>query len=157
MDLIMLSYLGMLASLFAWALALAWRWRTLPAFARQVYDSNVEKGLLDGGINREDYARSYVRVEGPRAASYRCATGFVALLSLPLLVDLFNRIWDMAWRLLGAVEGPYERGFMLHTFMTFVFVMAVMVGLLYLVTAYYYHTRPPTLVEEIERLQGDRK
>ena len=154
MDLVTLSYCGLLVGLVIWAGALVWRWWSLPAFARQVYDSNVEKGLLDAGLDREAYVMAYVRSEGPRAGSYWCATAFVSLLALPGLIELFNRLWDLVWRWMGAIEGPYERGYMLHTFMTFVFVMGVIVGLLYLVTAFYYRTRPPTLAAEIDRLLG---
>ena len=38
-----------------------------------------------------------------------------------------------------------------------VFVMAVLVGLLYLITAYYYRERPPTLASEIKRLEGEKR
>ncbi|MEL6831188.1 MAG: hypothetical protein AAFO63_13740, partial [Pseudomonadota bacterium] len=154
MTLAEISYYGLLLALIAWAIGLAWRWYTLPDFAGQVYDSNVEKNLLNGNIDRDAYIESYVRTEGPRFASYRCATAFAALLALPSLVGVFNWGWDFGWRLMGSIEGPFERGFMLHTFMTFIFVMAVIVAALYLVTAWYYRTAPPTLAEEIKRLEG---
>ncbi len=149
-------YFAMFVPVLIWAGLLAWRWRTLPEFAGEVYDSNVEKGLLNGKIDREAYIRSFVKSEGPRSGIYRCATALAALLALPALVSLFNTIWDTLWRFFGAVEGPYERGYMLHTFLTFLFVMAVLVGVLYLVTAYYYRTAPPTLTSEIKRLEGDQ-
>lgn len=157
MTLAEISYYGLLIALVLWAAGLAWRWYRLPDFAGQVYDSNVEKNLLSGDINRDAYIESYVKTEGPRSATYRCASAFVALLALPSLVTAFNWMWDTVWRFLGAIEGPFERGYMLHTFMTFVFVMAVIVALLYVVTAWYYRTRPPTLAEEVKRLQGETK
>ena len=154
MTLAEISYFALLLGLIGWAAALAWRWYNLPSFAGEVYDSNVEKNLLNGDIDRDAYIESYVKSEGPRSATYRCASAFVALLALPSLVGAFNWMWDAVWRLTGAVEGPFERGYMLHTFMTFVFVMAVIVALLYIVTAWYYRTRPPTLADEIKRLEG---
>ncbi|MEM9226125.1 MAG: hypothetical protein AAGA24_06385 [Pseudomonadota bacterium] len=151
-DPIAIMYFSMFVPILVWAGILVWKWRTLPDFAGEVYDSSVEKGLLSAQIDRAAYIESFVRVEGPRAATYRCAAAFVSLLALPVLVSLFNTIWVTVWRWFGAVEGPYERGYMLHTFLTFVFVMAVIVGALYLVTAFYYRKMPPSLTAEIKRL-----
>ena len=154
LDWVLATYYGLFAMIGAWAAILGWRRYRLPAFAAEVYDSNVDKGLLNPKIDREAYIASYVRTEAPRSGAYRCASAFVSLLAVPMLISLFNMAWDTVWRWFGAVPGPYESGYMLHTFMTFVVVMAVIVGFLYLVTAYYYHTRPPTLAQEIKRLEG---
>ena len=154
-DWVSFFYFGLLGLIAVWGGVLAWQRYKLPDFAGQVYDSNIEKGLLNPAIAREAYVESYVRSEAPRAGVFRCATALFSLLTVPALVSMFNRIWDMGWRALGAVEGPYERGYMLHTFMTFVVVMAVIVGLLYVVTAFYYRTAPPTLAQEIKRLEGE--
>ncbi|MGB2572827.1 MAG: hypothetical protein ACPIE8_01150 [Henriciella sp.] len=156
MDFITLLYFGMIAGLLAWGLGLCWAWSRMGTFAGEVYDSNVELGMLSKDIDREAYIASYIRTEGPRAATYRCLSSIAAGLLLPILIAAFNRIWDGVWRLMGAVEGPFERGYMLHTFLTFVFVMLVIVGMLYLVTAYYYRFMPPTLAEEVERLKGEQ-
>lgn len=150
---IALSYYAMFVPILIWGGMLYWQWLNLPAFAGEVYDSNTEKGLLDPAIGREDYIETYVRTEGPRSGTYRCVAAFFALLVLPVLISLFNTGWDTVWRWLGAVEGPYERGYMLHTFLTFVFVMAVLVGGLYLLTSYYYKRRPPSLTSELKRLK----
>lgn len=154
LDWISITYYGMFGLIAIWAAMLAWRRYKLPDLAGEVYDSNVEKGLLNAAVDRNEFIASFVRAEAPRSGAFRCATAFVSLALVPILVSLFNRVWDMVWRWFGAVPGPYESGYMLHTFMTFVVVMAVIVGFLYVVTAYYYHTRPPTLAQEIKRLEG---
>ena len=152
-----LIYYGMFFVILGWAGVLAWRFYKLPEFAGEVYDSNVEKGLLNADIDRDAYIQTYVRTEWPRSAAFRCGTAFVSLAMMPILIAIFNRIWDSGWLAMGAVPGPFERGYMLHTFMTFIVVMAVIVGLLYVVTAFYYRTAPPTLAQEIKRLEGDMK
>ncbi len=157
MDLITLLYFGMIAGLLVWGAGLFWAWSQLGTFAGEAYDSNVELGMLSEEIDRDAYIASYIKTEGPRSATYRCLSAIGASLLLPILIAAFNRIWDSVWRLMGAIEGPFERGYMLHTFMTFVFVMLVIVGMLYLVTAYYYRFMPPTLAEEVERLKEESR
>ncbi|MEM6535612.1 MAG: hypothetical protein AAF613_08240, partial [Pseudomonadota bacterium] len=97
-DPIAIMYFSMFVPILVWAGILVWKWRTLPDFAGEVYDSSVEKGLLSAQIDRAAYIESFVRVGGPRAATYRCAAAFVSLLALPVLVSLFNTIWVTVWR-----------------------------------------------------------
>ena len=153
-DIVSVMYFGMLAMVAGWAIILALRWRTLPGFAAEVYDSNVEKDLLNGKINRDDYIESYVRAEWPRAGAFRCVTAFVSLLLLPILISIFGDVLETLWRWAGIGFGPYGIGQILQDFVLVLVVMAVFAGLLYLVTSYYYRTAPPTLTQEIKRLEG---
>ena len=137
-----------------WGIWLLVKWRELPDFSNAVYHSMREKGLISDRVRQEDFKESFIRCEAPLAASYRWAAAFVSLVGLPLLIMAFNRTWDFFWRLGGAVPGPLERGYMFHLFMTFVFVMGVVVALLYFVTAHYYRNVPPSLKSEIKRLEG---
>ena len=98
----------------------------------------------------------FIRCEAPMAATYRWFAALISLLALPPLISVFNFEWDTVWRWKGAVAGPLERGYMLHLFMTFVVVMAVIVGFLYLVTARYYRNAPPSLKSEIRRLEKEK-
>ncbi len=153
-DIVSILYFGMMAMVVGWAIILAWRRHTLPEFAGEVYDSNVEKDLLNGKINRDDYIASYVRAEWPRAGAFRCATAFVSLLLLPILVSFFGDALETVWSWAGIGFGPYGIGQILQDFVLVLVVMAAFAGLLYLVTAYYYRTAPPTLTQEIKRLEG---
>jgi len=153
-DIVSVLYFGMLAMVVGWAIILAWRWRTLPSFAAEVYDSNVEKDLLSSQINRDDYIESYVRAEWPRAGAFRCVTAFISLLLLPVLVSIFGDVLETLWRWAGIGFGPYGIGQILQDFVLVLVVMALFAGLLYLVTGYYYRTAPPTLTQEIKRLEG---
>ncbi|WP_084418097.1 hypothetical protein [Henriciella litoralis] len=151
---ILTFYAFMFALLGGWGIWLLMQWRGLPDFSNAVYNSMTEKGLLSPTVGREEFKEAFIRCEAPVAASYRWVSALVSLIALPLLVLIFNTIYDFFWRLGGAVPGPLERGYMFHTFLTFVFVMAVIVGLLYLVTAHYYRHAPPSLKSEIRRLEG---
>ncbi len=154
-DIISVLYFGMFALTVLWAVVLAWRWRSLPGFAGQVYDSNTEKNLLSAKIDRDAYIASYIRTEWPRSGAFRCATAFVSLLLLPVLVSFFGRILETLWRWAGIGFGPYGLGQIVQDFVLILLVMGVFAGLLYLVTAYYYRTAPPTLAQEIKRLEGE--
>lgn len=154
-DAVIWIYFGMFGLIFLWAGWLAWSYKKLPEFAGEVYDSNIEKELLTTRISRDDFIEIYTRSEWPRSAAFRCATAFVSLLLVPILITVFNQVWDAIWNAMGSIPGPFESGYMLHTFMTFLAVMGAIVGLLYLVTAFKYRTAPPTLAQEIRRLEGE--
>ena len=144
----------MFVSLGLWGLWILMKWRELPTFSDAVYDSMKEKELLSDKVTQEDFREIFIRTEAPLAASYRWGAALVSLLALPLLVMGFNNLWDIFWRLGGAVEGPMERGYMFNIFMTFLFVMGVVVLFLYAVTSHYYRNAPPSLKSEIRRLEG---
>ncbi|MBR9836191.1 MAG: hypothetical protein GYB42_13655, partial [Alphaproteobacteria bacterium] len=54
-DWVSFFYFGLLGLIAVWGGVLAWQRYKLPEFAGQVYDSNVEKGLLNPAIEREAY------------------------------------------------------------------------------------------------------
>jgi hypothetical protein len=152
-----LTFYGlMFVALGLWGIYLWMKWRELPDFSNAVYNSMRDKGLLSDRIEREDFKTIFIRCEAPMAATYRWFAALISLLALPPLISVFNFAWDTVWRWTGAVAGPLERGYMLHLFMTFVVVMAVIVGFLYLVTARYYRNAPPSLKSEIRRLEKEK-
>ncbi|WP_018149644.1 hypothetical protein [Henriciella marina] len=150
-------YAMMFVALGLWGIWILMKWRELPTFSKAVYTSMREKNLLSDRVSQEDFKEIFIRTEAPLAASYRWGAALVSLLALPLLVMGFNNLWDLMWRLGGAVPGPFERGYMFNVFMTFVFVMGVIVLFLYAVTSHYYRNAPPSLKSEIRRLEGDRE
>jgi hypothetical protein len=153
---ILTFYALMFVALGLWGLYLLMKWRELPEFSNAVYKSMREKGLLSEKVSREEFKEAFIRCEAPIAASYRWVAALISLVGLPLLISGFNFLWDSIWRFNGAIAGPFERGYMLHVFMTFVVVMGIVVGFLYLVTSHYYRNAPPSLKSEIRRLEGDK-
>ncbi|MEM5516661.1 hypothetical protein WNY37_06845 [Henriciella sp. AS95] len=151
---ILTFYALMFVALGLWGVWLIMKWRELPDFSNAVYNSMVEKGLLSDSVDRDLFKQSFIRCEAPLAGTYRWVAALVSLIALPPLIMAFNWIWDFLWRLGGAVEGPMQRGYMFHSFMTFVFLMAIIVGFLFLVTSHYYRNAPPSLRSEIKRLEG---
>ena len=139
----------------AWGYWLWRKWRDLPHFADTVYEARREQGELGKAITRDMFRQIYTRCEAPRRQTYRFTAALLSTLLLPVSVFSFNRIWDFFWRLAGAPQGPFERGFMLHTFLTFIFVMAVAVGIIYLWLRHFHRHAPPSLKSEIRRLEGD--
>ncbi|MEO1188260.1 MAG: hypothetical protein AAFW60_04235, partial [Pseudomonadota bacterium] len=70
-------YYLMFLPLAIWAGMLAWRWVKTPELGQQVYDSNVEKGLISGNIPREEFVRSFSKAERPRLGIYQCGIAFL--------------------------------------------------------------------------------
>ena len=147
-------YVLVFAALAVWLGWIIWKWVELPRFADQVYHSMIKKNLLSPDVNQDEFRASFSAAEGPRASTYRWVCAFISALAVPPLMMGFNWLWDTVWRLTGANPGPYERGFMLHTFMTFVFVMTIVVSFLFVVMRHYPHNSAPSLKSEIRRLEG---
>ena len=134
-----------------------WRkWQDLPGFADTVYEARREQSAFGEEVGKDAFREAFIKCEAPRSHTYRFAAGLLSTLLLPLLVYVFNRIWDFIWVLLGAREGPFERGYMVHTFLTYVFVMAVVIGLTYFLLRHFHSKTPPTLKSEIRRLTGEK-
>lgn len=150
---ILTFYALMFVALGLWGVWLVMKWRELPDFSNAVYNSMREKGLLSENVSREDFKETFIRCEAPVAVTYRWVAALISLVALPPLIMGFNWVWDLVWRLGGAVEGPLERGYMFHVFMTFVVIMGLVVAFLYAVTSHYYRNAPPSLKSELRRLE----
>lgn len=154
-------YYLMFVPLAVWAGVLAWRWHKTPTLGEQVYDSNVEKGLLNGNVPRDEFVRSFAKAERPRLGLYQCGVALLALLLLPILVSGF---YGLTLNLNNWGEDSIQmtvRGQnlanILGDFVTIVLIMGINVVLLAAVTFFYYRNRPPTLRSEIRRLEEQYK
>ncbi len=149
------SYGLLLLATLGWGVALVMRWRSLPDFAGQVYDSHTKTQLLDARIPRQAYIEAYVRAEGPRLASYRCALALGILSLLPILIPLLSRLSDWIWFQTGLSLGPSNVVQIALDFSVIMLVMALLIGAAYLMTLLYYRNRPPSLRAEIRRLKDE--
>ena len=154
-------YYLMFVPIAIWAGLLAWRWVKTPALGEQVYDSNVEKGLISGNIPRDEFVRSFSNAERPRLGIYQCGVALFALVILPLIVSMFYGV-SQSMNNWGGDNIQFtvrqERlGNILGDFVTILIVMAVNVVLLAAVTYFYYRNRPPSLRAEIRRLEEEYK
>ncbi|MFN3211476.1 MAG: hypothetical protein ACE37M_00065 [Henriciella sp.] len=154
-------YYLMFAPIAIWAAVLVWRWINAPALGEQVYDSNVEKGLISDRIPRHEFVRSFANAERPRLGIYQCGVALFALLILPMIVSAF---YGMTQRMNNWGEDNIQftvrqqnLGNILGDFMTILIIMAVNVVLLAAVTYFYYRNRPPSLRSEIRRLEEQYK
>ena len=154
-------YYLMFAPIAALAAVLAWRWVNTPNLGQQVYDSNVEKGLISDKIPRDEFVRSFANAERPRLGIYQCGAALFALIVLPMIVSAF---YGMTQRMNNWGEDNIQLtvrqenlGNILGDFLTILIIMAVNVVLLAAVTFFYYRNRPPTLRSEIRRLEEQYK
>ncbi|MEL7030817.1 MAG: hypothetical protein AAGL97_03115 [Pseudomonadota bacterium] len=154
-------YYLMFLPLAIWAGLLAWRWVKTPELGEQVYDSNVEKGLISGNIPRDEFVRSFSKAERPRLGIYQCGIAFLALVLLPVFVAVFYGLTSNVnnWGE-DNIEVSFQSqnlGVILGDFMTIVIIMGINVVLLAGATFFYYRNRPPTLRSEIRRLEEQYK
>ena len=154
-------YYLMFAPIVIWAAVLAWRWMKTPALGEQVYDSNVEKGLISDRIPRQEFVESFSKAERPRLGIYQCGVALFALFILPMIVSAF---YGMTQRMNNWGEDNIQLtvrqenlGNILGDFITILIIMAVNVILLAAVTFFYYRNRPPSLRSEIRRLEEQYK
>lgn len=154
-------YYLMFVPVAVWAGILAWKWIKTPELGEQVYDSNVEKGLLSGKVPREEFIESFSRAERPRLGIYQCGIAFLALILLPILVAGFYgftheaNVWGEDNVQLTIRQ--QSLGNILGDFLTILMIMGINVGLLAAGTFFYYRNRPPSLRSEIRRLEEQYK
>lgn len=154
-------YYLMFAPIAFWAGVLAWRWLKTPDLGQQVYDSNVEKGLISDSIPRDEFVRSFAKAERPRLGVYQCGAALFALVLLPVIVSTFFSVTQNMnnW---GSdnIEVSFREqnlGNILGDFITILVIMGINVALLAAVTFFYYRNRPPSLRSEIRRLEEQYK
>lgn len=154
-------YYLMFAPIALWAGVLAWRWLKTPDLGQQVYDSNVEKGLISDSIPRDEFVRSFAKAERPRLGVYQCGAALFALVLLPVIVSTFFSVTQNMnnW---GSdnIEVSFREqnlGNILGDFITILVIMGINVALLAAVTFFYYRNRPPSLRSEIRRLEEQYK
>ena len=147
-------YGSALAALIGWGVWLYLRWKDMPDLAETVYDERIASGELPKRTNREAFAAAFIESEGPRRETYRWAAAISSLLLLPILVRIFNIIWNLFWAAAGK-PGVFEEGYMIHTFSTYLFAMGVVITILYFTMRRYYRSAPPSLKAQIRKLNGD--
>lgn len=154
-------YYLMFVPVLIWAAILAWRWVKTPELGAQVYDSNVEKGLISDKVPRDEFIRSFATAERPRLGIYQCAIAFLALTLLPVMVAGF---YGLTSNMNNWGEDNIEVSFqsqnlgnILGDFITIVIIMGINVVLLAAATFFYYRNRPPSLRSEIRRLEEQYK
>ena len=154
-------YYLMFVPVLIWAAILAWRWIKTPELGAQVYDSNVEKGLISDKVPRDEFIRSFSVAERPRLGIYQCGIAFLALTLLPVFVAGF---YGLTHNMNNWGEDNIEVSFqsqnlgnILGDFITIVIIMGINVVLLAAATFFYYRNRPPSLRSEIRRLEEQYK
>jgi len=152
-----LSYFTLLLGVLSWGVALFFKWRALPDFASQVYDSQHSKKMIDPAISRETFITAYMKCEAPRLETYRWGLIMGALVLLPVLIPLLSRLLDWVWYQTGLSLGPSNIIQILLDFSVILVVMLIFIAIIYLATRFYYRNHPPALRAELRRLSQDHQ
>ena len=147
-------YGSALLALIGWGVWLRVRWRDMPDLADTVYEERIKSGEIPKKITREAFTAAFIESEGPRRETYRWAAAISSLLLLPVLVRIFNLIWNAFWAIAGKPP-VFSEGYMIHTFCTYLFAMGVVIMILYFTMRRYYQSAPPSLKAQIRKLTGD--
>ena len=147
-------YGSALLALIGWGLWLRARWKDMPGLADTVYDERIDSGELPKHMNRDAFTTAFIESEGPRRETYRWGAAIASLLLLPILVRVFNTIWNLFWAAAGR-PAVFEEGHMIHTFCTYLFAMGAVITILYFTMRRYYRAAPPSLKSQIRKLTGD--
>lgn len=147
-------YGSMILAMVAWGFWLRKRWGEMPELANIVYDERIASGELPKRVKRDDFVDAFVSAESPRRETYRWIAASASILLLPILVRVFNVIWNFFWVLAGKPP-VFEIGTMMHTFMTFLFAMGVIITIIYFSTRRFYSTAPLSLRKQVRELIGE--
>jgi len=139
-----------------WAYWLWKTWRELPELAGVVYEERIRSGELSKRVSRDDFVEAFTSVEGPRSSTHRFVAALASFLLLPVIIAVFNRIWDFFWRL-GGLDPLWERLTLMHTMATFVFAMGCVIGIIYISVRRFYATQPPSLKAQLRTLEKANK
>lgn len=148
----MMYYAVLVIAVLGWGAHIAWRWKEAKDFAPQLLKARQEAGELPASVSEAEFTDLYLRAEGPRAASYMFACGAFLTFGLAPLAALFNAVWGAFWLLTGS-SPVFETGTLVHTFMFFLFLVGLMIGLLAIAMHRYHTLAPPNLNQVIRSLQ----
>lgn len=145
----------LVAGLAIWAALLVWRWKMARDFAPELFAARKASGEMPDDVSEAEFVDLYLRGEGPRAGTYLFACAAFMMVTLAPFSAAFNTIWTTLWRLAG---GPleFEAGTLIHTFSFFVFMMALMIGVLAFALRRYYTLMPPDLKQILRDLKETR-
>lgn len=137
----------------AWGVFLAWQWTQTKSLASDVFEAKREQGELASHVKEDDFVDAFVASEAPRRGLYFFLAALVCAVSIPPAMALFSQLWYEVWTITGRFE-PVANGTLIYTFATFVFCMALMVGVLYAAMRRFYELQPPDLKDAISNLNG---
>ena len=137
-----------------WGSVLAIRWFATRKIQREVYVKYIEDGTLKTSVSEEEFAKMFMRVEGPRFGLYMFAAACLLPFVIVFVIKIFNSIWTVFWK--GSGELPwFEVGELPHSlFLVFLYV-GVLIGVAWVTMRHYHLTAPGSFKTEMKRLNGD--
>lgn len=150
----LLIILAVMVVYLVWGGVIAVKWVATRNLQKEVYAKYIQDGTLRSGVDENEFARMFMRVEGPRFAGYIFGAACVVPFAIVIVIAVFNFIWDFFWVRSG--ELPWmEVGELPHSlFLVFLYV-AVLFGVAWVTMRHYHLTAPGSFKTELRRLNGE--
>ena len=135
---------------FVFALRAFIGWQQVRRDARGDFEYKKFNGMINDTISRETYEQIYRRVYGPRGPLHVAVAMLAILIATPLAMMGFEAGLDLIYNLSGQSR-VIEPGFLVWQFFLFFGMIAVWVGIAYLVARHYHRTAPGSLQFELDK------
>lgn len=130
-------------------------WQQVRHDAQSDYEYKKTNGMIDDTLKRETYEKIYQRVYGPRGPFHVALAMLAILIATPLAMIGFEAGLNWMYNLSGQSR-VIEPGYLVWQFFLFFGMIAVWVGIAYLVARRYHRTAPGSLQFELDQhLYGD--
>jgi len=136
-----------------WAAVLAVKWRAVRTLQKDMYPLYIKDGTLEPSVTEDDFAHTFMRVEGPRFGLYLFAGALAAPFLIVIALGIFNFIWAIVWKKAGELPW-FQVGELPHSLMTIFLYVAILFGTAWVTMRQYHMRAPRSLRVEINRLNG---
>ncbi|MEM7663127.1 MAG: hypothetical protein AAF292_12845 [Pseudomonadota bacterium] len=144
----------LLAALLCWIGVLAFRWWATSRAEAMSFGEYTASGELNSRVSRRAFRKSYMRSEGPLFGTVLLGSTFLAAITLPILLAMFNFVWRSVWENSG--KPPLlELGELPHLLILTIVMVAALFAIAWLCMLWYHTNRPPKLRTEIARLNSE--
>lgn len=144
---------GIVLGIVGWGAVLALGWWQTFREVEAVYTRKRELGELLPHVTLDAFKPVYIAAEAPVKGTHIFAAAATSIVLMPLGIWFFSALWYEIWLLAGRVEVA-ANGTMIHTFATFVFIIAIMIATLYWTLKRYYENLPKPLSAAIRQLNA---
>ena len=138
-----------------WVGVVGAKWRSTRVLQKDLFPKYIGDGTLEKGVSEDDFARMFMRVEGPRLSLYLLVAAACVPFVIVLGVRIFNLVWDFVWKRSGELPW-FEVGELPHSLMLIFLYVALLFCVAWITMRTYYVRAPGSFKSELKRLNGEQ-